>query len=114
LDDHVGIEKGLLTAMHAYTNAQSTVDTAAKDLRDARAAAENVVPSTTGAAKAVGLVIPELQGRFTGMSFRVPVPTVSVVDFTALLDRDATVEQVNEAVKEYACGPMKGIVEYTD
>ena len=115
LNDRFGIEKGLLTTIHAYTNSQKLQDTAAKDdLRDARAAAENIVPSPTGAARAVGLVIPELKGRFSGMAFRVPVPTVSVVDFTALLGRDTTVEEINGAVKEYAEGPMKGIVQYTE
>src|SRR5205085_6977198 len=87
LFDRFGIEKGLLTTVHAYTNSQKLQDTAAKDdLRDARAAAENIVPSATGAARAVGLVIPELQGRFSGMAFRVPTATVSVIDFTALLN----------------------------
>jgi len=114
LNDKFGVEKGLLTTIHAYTNSQRTVDTAAKDLRDARAAAQNIVPSSTGAAKAVGLVIPELKGKFTGMAFRVPVPTVSVVDFTALLGRDASIEEINAAVKEYADGPMKGILQYSD
>ena len=114
LNDKFGVEKGLLTTIHAYTNSQRTVDTAAKDLRDARAAAQNIVPSSTGAAKAVGLVIPELKGKFTGMAFRVPVPTVSVVDFTALLGRDASPEEINAAVKEYADGPMKGILQYSD
>jgi len=114
LNDKFGIEKGLLTTIHAYTNSQRTVDTAAKDLRDARAAAQNIVPSSTGAAKAVGLVIPELQGKFTGMAFRVPTPTVSVVDFTAILGRDVTIAEVNAAAKEYADGPMKGILEYTE
>ncbi len=114
LNDRFGIEKGLLTTIHAYTNSQRTVDTAAKDLRDARAAAQNIVPSSTGAAKAVGLVIPELKGKFTGMAFRVPTPTVSVVDFTALLSKDASPEEINAAVKEYADGPMKGILEYSD
>ncbi len=114
LNDKFGIEKGLLTTIHAYTNSQRTVDTAAKDLRDARAAAQNIVPSSTGAAKAVGLVIPELQGKFTGMAFRVPTPTVSVVDFTALLSRDATIQEINAAAKEAADGPMKGILEYTE
>ena len=109
-----GIQKGLLTTVHAYTNSQRTVDTAAKDLRDARAAAENVVPSSTGAAKAVGLVIPELQGKFTGMAFRVPVPTVSVVDFTVLLGREASVEEINAAMKKYADGPMKAVLQYSD
>src|SRR5579875_1385677 len=114
LNDKFGIEKGLLTTIHAYTNSQRTVDTASKDLRDARAAAQNIVPSSTGAAKAVGLVIPELKGKFTGMAFRVPTPTVSVVDFTALLDRDASPEEINAVAKEYADGPMKGILEYSD
>jgi glyceraldehyde 3-phosphate dehydrogenase len=109
-----GIEKGVLTTVHAYTNSQRLLDLAAKDLRDARAAALNIVPSATGAARAVGLVIPELQGKFTGMSFRVPTPTVSVVDFTAVLGRDVTVQEVNDAIKEYAEGPMKGILGYTE
>ena len=114
LNDKFGIQKGLLTTIHAYTNSQRTVDTASKDLRDARAAAQNIVPSSTGAAKAVGLVIPELQGKFTGMSFRVPTATVSVVDFTALLGRDVTIEEINAAAKEYADGAMKGILQYSD
>lgn len=114
LHERFGIEKGLLTTVHAYTNSQSTVDTAKKDLRDSRAAAENVVPSSTGAAKAVGLVIPELQGKFTGMAFRVPVRTVSVVDFTALLTKDASPAEINAAMKEYADGPMKNILRYSE
>lgn len=114
LHERFGIEKGLLTTVHAYTNSQATVDTARKGLRDSRAAAENVVPSSTGAAKAVGLVIPELKGKFTGMAFRVPVPTVSVVDFTAVLSKVASVEEINAAMKEYAEGPMKGILLYSD
>ena len=104
-----GIEKGLLTTIHSYTNSQKMVDTAAKDLRDARSGAMNIVPSSTGAAKAVGLVIPELQGKFTGMAFRVPTPTVSVVDFTALLSRNVTVDEINAVHKEAADGPLKGI-----
>jgi len=115
LNDKFGIQKGILTTIHSYTNSQRLVDTAAKDdLRDARAAAENIVPSATGAARAVGLVIPELQGKFSGMAFRIPTATVSVVDFTALLSNDATVEDINAAVKEYADGPMSEIVEYTE
>lgn len=114
LFERFGIEKGLLTTIHAYTNSQRTVDTAAKDLRDARAAAQNIVPSSTGAARAVGLVIPELKGKFTGMAFRVPTPTVSVVDFTAILGRDVEVAEINAAMKEYAEGPMKGILQYTE
>lgn len=115
LNDRFGIEKGLLTTVHAYTNSQKLQDTAAKDdLRDARGAAQNIVPSATGAARAVGLVIPELQGKFSGMAFRVPTPTVSVVDFTALLSKDASVADINAVAKEYADGPMKGILEYTE
>ena len=114
MHERFGIERGLLTTVHAYTNSQRTVDTAAKDLRDARAAAENIVPSSTGAAKAVGLVIPELKGKFTGIAFRVPTRTVSVVDFTALMSRDVTAEEINDAMADYACGPMKGILRYTD
>jgi glyceraldehyde 3-phosphate dehydrogenase len=114
LHERFGIEKGLLTTIHAYTNSQRTVDTAAKDLRDARAAAMNIVPSATGAARAVGLVIPELQGKFTGMAFRVPTSTVSVVDFTALLSKDASPKEINAAVKEYAEGAMSHVLEYSD
>jgi glyceraldehyde 3-phosphate dehydrogenase len=114
LHEKFTVEKGLLTTIHAYTNSQKLQDTAAKDLRDARAAAQNIVPSETGAAKAIGKVIPELNGKFHGMSFRVPTPTVSVVDFTAVLARDVTKEEVNAAVKEYADGPMKGILQYTE
>ncbi len=114
MHERFGIEKGLLTTIHAYTNSQKTVDTAAKDLRDARAAALNIVPSSTGAAKAVGLVIPELQGKFTGMAFRVPVSTVSVVDFTALLSKDTSPAEINAAMREYAEGPMHGILDYSE
>ena len=114
LYDKFGIDRGFLTTIHSYTNSQKLLDLAAPDLRDARAAAINIVPSATGAARAVGLVIPELQGKFTGMSFRVPTSTVSVVDFTAILSKEATVEQINAAMKEYAEGPMKGILDYTE
>jgi glyceraldehyde 3-phosphate dehydrogenase len=114
LHETFGIDRGLLTTVHAYTNSQKTVDTAAKDLRDARAAALNIVPSSTGAARAVGLVIPELQGKFTGMAFRVPVATVSVVDFTALLKKEASPDAINAAMKKAAEGPLKGILRYTD
>ncbi len=114
LNDTFGIEKGILTTVHAYTASQSLVDTAKDDLRDARAAALNIVPSATGAAKAVGLVIPELQGKFSGMAFRVPTSTVSVVDFTALLSRNTTVEEINATMKAAAAGELKGILEYTE
>ena len=114
LYDKFGIEKGLLTTVHAYTNTQSLQDLAAKDMRDARSAGQNIVPAPTGAAKAVGLVIPELKGRFGGMALRVPTPTVSVIDFTAILDKAATQEQLREVMLQYAEGPMKGILAVTD
>ncbi len=114
LNDTFGIEKGILTTVHAYTASQSLVDGPKGDPRDSRAAALNIVPSSTGAARAVGLVIPELQGKFTGMAFRVPTPTVSVVDFTALLAKDVTVAEINAAMKEAAEGPLKGILEYSE
>ncbi|RIH88004.1 type I glyceraldehyde-3-phosphate dehydrogenase [Calidithermus roseus] len=114
LNNRFGIERGLLTTVHAYTASQSLVDAAKDDPRDARAAALNIVPSETGAAKAVGLVIPELKGKFGGMAFRVPTSTVSVVDFTAVLSREASKEEINAAMKEYAEGPMKGILAYTE
>ncbi len=114
LNDRFGIQKGLLTTVHAYTNSQKLQDVAAKDMRDARAAAQNIVPSETGAARAVGLVIPELKGRFGGMAFRVPTATVSVIDFTANLDKEVSKEGIREAMLEYAKGPMKGILAVTD
>jgi glyceraldehyde 3-phosphate dehydrogenase len=115
LFDTYGIEKGILTTVHAYTASQSLVDgPKGGDPRDARAAAMNIVPSSTGAARAVGLVIPELQGKFTGMAFRVPVPTVSVVDFTAILGKDTSAEDINATMKAAAEGDLKGILEYTE
>ena len=114
LNDTFGIEKGFLTTVHSYTNSQRILDVVAADPRDARAAAMNIIPSTTGAARAVALVIPELQGKFTGMSFRVPTPTVSVVDFTATLKRDVTKDEVNAAFKKAAEGDLKGIMDYTE
>ncbi len=114
LNDKFGIQKGLLTTVHSYTNSQKLQDLGAKDLRDARAAAQNIVPSETGAAKAVGLVIPELKGKFGGMAFRVPTPTVSVVDFTAILDKEATKDEIRAAMLEYAAGRMKGYLDVTD
>jgi len=114
LNDKFGIDKGFLTTIHAYTNSQKLQDLGAKDVRDARAAAQNIVPSATGAAKAVGLVIPELKGKFTGMAFRVPTPTVSVVDFTATLNKETTAEEIRAAMLEYANDRMKGILDVTD
>ncbi|MDQ7799793.1 MAG: type I glyceraldehyde-3-phosphate dehydrogenase [Armatimonadota bacterium] len=114
LHEEFGIEKGILTTVHAYTNSQRLLDVAAKDPRDARAAAMNIVPSETGAARAVGLVIPELQGKFTGMAFRVPVSTVSVIDFTVLLRRQVTREEVNGAVRRWAEERIPEILGYTE
>ena len=114
LNDVFGIQKGFLTTVHSYTNSQKTLDLVAKDPRDARAAALNIVPSETGAAKATALVIPALKGKFGGMSFRVPTPTVSVVDFTAVLDRDVTKDEVNAAFKKASEGELKGIMGYTE
>ena len=114
LFDRFGIQRGILTTVHSYTNSQRLLDVAAPDLRDARAAALNIVPSATGAARAVGLVIPELVGKFGGMSFRVPTSTVSVVDFTAVLDREASKDEINQAMRDYAQDSMLGILGYTD
>jgi glyceraldehyde 3-phosphate dehydrogenase len=114
LFDRWGIEKGILTTVHAYTNSQKLADLAAKDLREARAAAMNIVPAKTGAAEVVGRVIPELQGKFTGIAFRVPVSTVSIIDFTALLQGEPSAAEINAAMKEAAEGPMKGILAYTE
>ena len=109
-----GIQKGFLTTVHSYTNSQRLLDVATSDLRDARAAALNIVPSATGAARAVALVIPELQGKFGGMAFRIPTPTVSVIDFTAILEKKTTAEGINNAMQEAAQGDLKGILEYTE
>jgi glyceraldehyde 3-phosphate dehydrogenase len=114
LFDNYGISKGLLTSVHAYTNSQRLLDVATSDLRDARAAAINIVPSATGAARAVGLVIPELQGKFGGMAFRVPVPTVSVIDFTAVLEKKTDKDAINAAMQEASQGDLKGIMQYTE
>ncbi len=112
LHESFGIESGLMTTVHAYTNDQNVQDQPHKDLYRARAAAQNIIPTSTGAAKAVGLVIPELQGKLTGIAMRVPVPTGSVVDLTANLGKDVTVADINNAIKAAADGPMKGILFY--
>ena len=114
LNDAFGIERGLMTTIHAYTADQNLQDGPHSDLRRARAAALNMVPTTTGAAAAVGLVLPELQGKLDGFAVRVPVPTGSVVDLTFDAQKEVTVESVNAAMKEAAEGPMKGIVKYTE
>jgi glyceraldehyde 3-phosphate dehydrogenase len=110
LDEKFGIEKVLMTTIHSYTNDQVTLDFPHKDLRRARAAALSIIPTTTGAAKAVGLVLPGLKGKFNGMAFRVPTPTVSVVDLVAVLRRPATAEEVNAAFEEASRGKLKGIL----
>jgi len=112
LHQSFGINKGLMTTIHAYTNDQRLLDMFHRDLRRARAAAMNIVPTTTGAARLVGTIIPELKGKVHGLAFRVPVATVSVVDFVADLDKEVTVEQVNQAFQAAAEGPLSGILEY--
>ncbi|MDO8588249.1 MAG: type I glyceraldehyde-3-phosphate dehydrogenase [Armatimonadota bacterium] len=114
LQDTFGIEQGFMTTIHAYTNDQKVADQAHKDLRRARAAAMNMIPTTTGAAKAISLVIPELKGKMHGFAMRVPTATVSVVDLTLNLRDAATVESINAAMKAAAEGPMKGILGYTE
>jgi glyceraldehyde 3-phosphate dehydrogenase len=112
--DKWGIVRGVMTTIHSYTNDQKILDLAHKDLRRARAAALNMIPTTTGAARALALVIPELKGKFDGISIRVPTPTVSVVDFVAELEKEATTEAVNAAFKAAADGPMAGILGYSE
>ena len=114
LHDSFGIEKGYMTTVHAYTNDQRILDLPHKDLRRARSAAVSIIPTTTGAAKAVGEVLPELKGKLDGFSFRVPVPDGSVTDFTAILHRDVTKEEVNQALKAAADSSLKGIMEYSE
>jgi glyceraldehyde 3-phosphate dehydrogenase len=114
LHDSFGVEKGFMTTIHAYTNDQVILDTVHKDLRRARSAGQNIIPTTTGAAKAVTLVMPELKGRLDGMAFRVPTPTVSVCDFVATLARPVTVEAVNEAFKDASTESLRGILGYCD
>ncbi len=114
LDDNFGIKKGVITTVHAYTNDQVLADVPHQDLRRSRAATENIIPTTTGAAKAVGKVLPSLDGKLDGMAMRVPVPNGSTVDLVVELDRDVTVEEVNAAVREAAEGAMEGILEYNE
>ena len=114
LHEQFGIESGLMTTIHGYTNDQRVLDLPHKDLYRARAAAQNIIPTTTGAAKAVGLVIPDLKGKLTGIAMRVPVPTGSVVDLTVNLAKDADKESINAAVKAAAEGPLKGILAYVE
>jgi glyceraldehyde 3-phosphate dehydrogenase len=114
LNDTFGIERGLMNTIHSYTNDQRILDQVHKDLRRARTAGANIIPTTTGAARALALVIPELKGRFDGMSLRVPTVTVSVVDFVATVRKEATKEAVNDAYKQAAAGSLKGILGYTE
>ena len=113
--ENFGIEEGLMTTVHSYTATQSTNDgPSPKDMKGGRAAAINIIPSSTGAAKAVGLVIPPVQGKLTGMSFRVPTPTVSVVDLTVKTEKETSYEAICKKMNEAAAGPLKGILEYTE
>jgi glyceraldehyde 3-phosphate dehydrogenase len=114
LNDTFGIEKGSMTTVHSYTNDQNVLDFPHADLRRARAAALNMIPTSTGAAKAIGLVLPELKGKLDGYAMRVPTPDVSVVDFVAVVKKDTTTEAVNGALKQAADGPLKGILAYTE
>jgi glyceraldehyde 3-phosphate dehydrogenase len=114
VNDHFGIIQGMMTTIHAYTNDQRILDLPHKDLRRARAAALSVIPTTTGAAKAVALVIPELKGKFDGYALRVPTPTVSVVDFTATVEKKTTTEALRQAFRDAAAGPLKGILAAVD
>ncbi|MFZ0380601.1 MAG: type I glyceraldehyde-3-phosphate dehydrogenase [Solirubrobacteraceae bacterium] len=114
LNDTVGIKHGLMTTIHAYTADQRLQDMPHRDLRRARAAAINLIPASTGAAKAIGLVIPDLNGKLNGFAVRAPVPTGSVVDLTVEADRETSVEELNQAMKAAANGPMEGVLEYTE
>ena len=114
LHEKFGIEKGSMTTIHSYTNDQPVLDFPHKDLRRARAAALNMIPTTTGAAKAIGLVMPQLKGKLDGYSMRVPTPDVSVVDLVAVTSKTTTTEEVNKVLKEAAEGPLKGILAYTE
>lgn len=114
LHEQFGIKRGMMTTVHSYTNDQQILDLPHKDYRRARAAAENIIPTTTGAAKAVALVLPELKGKLNGMAMRVPTPNVSVVDLVAELEKDTTVEEVNAAFKKASEGELKGILEYSE
>ena len=114
IDDNFGIVKGLMTTIHAYTNDQVMLDFPHKDLRRARAAAVNIIPTSTGAAKAIGAVMPQLQGKLDGFAMRVPVPTGSATDLTLLLEKDASADDINAAVKAAADGPLSGVLVYTE
>ena len=114
VNDSFGVERGFMTTVHSYTGDQMILDKVHSDLRRARAAAMNIIPTTTGAAKAVGLVLPDLNGKIDGMAFRAPTATVSVTDFVALLQKDASADEVNDAYKKAAGNSLAGILDYTD
>jgi glyceraldehyde 3-phosphate dehydrogenase len=114
LNDTVGIDKGFMTTIHSYTNDQPSQDALHKDLYRARAAAISMIPTSTGAAKAIGLVLPELKGKLDGISVRVPTPNVSLVDLKVVAKRATTVEEVNNAMKAAAAGPLKGVLDIVD
>ena len=114
INDAFGLEKGFMTTVHSYTNDQRLLDLPHKDLRRARAAATNIIPTTTGAARTVGKVIPELKGKLDGFALRVPTPDGSITDFVAIVQRETTIDEVNAAMRTAAEGPMKGIIEYCD
>lgn len=114
LNDNFGIQSGMMTTVHSYTNDQQILDLPHKDYRRARAASESIIPTSTGAAKAVSLVLPELKGKLNGMAMRVPTPNVSLVDFVATLEKNVSVEEVNETLKKAAEGPLKGILAYSE
>ena len=114
LDDEFGLAEGFLTTVHAYTNGQRLADVPHKSIRRSRAAAQNIIPTSTGAARAVGQVLPHLSGKLDGMAIRVPVPDGSIVDFVCRLNKGADCEEVNEAVRRAAEGPMQSVVEYSE
>jgi glyceraldehyde 3-phosphate dehydrogenase len=115
LNQAIGIKRGFMTTVHSYTGDQPTLDTMHKDLYRARAAAMSMIPTSTGAARAVGLVLPELKGKLDGVAIRVPTPNVSVVDLTFEANRDTSVEEINDAIRAAAAeGPLKGVLGYTD
>ncbi len=114
LDDAFGIDKGLMTTIHSYTNGQSLIDSKGRDPRRARAAAVNIIPTTTGAAKAIGLVLPQLQGRLHGQSVRVPTPNVSMVDLNVVVKKDTSIDEINSLLKEKSIGELKGILGFDE
>jgi glyceraldehyde 3-phosphate dehydrogenase len=112
--DNFGIQRGMMTTIHSYTNSQALLDVAKKDLREARAAGLNIVPTSTGAARAVALVIPQVKGKVDGLAYRVPTPTVSIVEFVANLERATTTEELNATLRRAAAGALEGILAVTD